>query len=155
MVFSSRLLNKETKSIIEKKSKADGNHTIAANVAFHTTEFMLSKHNIAYLSSLYSKLQQLDDIKEQNPTEKRINYLRRKKYNHMVLYHDGKHNKSLNICDNSSKIQRMHLPPEEKTDFGHFMKTHRIVFGVQQNKSLFIGLAWEVPIEKKTISSLP
>ena len=67
IVFQPRLLNKETKSIIEKVSKADGN----ANIVFHTTGIMLSKHNIAYLSGLCSELQELDDIKEQNPTEKR------------------------------------------------------------------------------------
>ena len=78
IVFPSRLLNKETKSIIEKISKTDGNHTITANVVFHTTGIILSKHNIAYLSRLCGELQQLDDIKEQNPTEKLTNYLRRK-----------------------------------------------------------------------------
>ena len=70
IVFSPRLLNKETKSIIAKISKADGNHAIAANVVFHTTGIMLSKHDIAYLSGLCGELKQLDDIKEQNPTEK-------------------------------------------------------------------------------------
>ena len=59
----------------------------------------------------------------------------------MVLFHDVKHNELLNICDNSSKTQRMDLPPEEKTDVDHFIKTHRNVFSVQDNKSLFIGLA--------------
>ena len=68
IVFPPSLPNKETKSIIEKISKADGNHIITANVVFHTG-IMLSKHNIAYLSGLCSELQQLDDIKEQNPTE--------------------------------------------------------------------------------------
>ena len=75
--FPPRLLNKENKSIIEKISKADGNHTITGNVVFHTTGIMLSKHNIAYLSGLCGELQELDDIKEQNPSEKMINYLRK------------------------------------------------------------------------------
>ena len=70
-----------------------------------------------------------------------INYLQRKKYNHMVLFHVGKHNELLNICDNSSETQRMDLPPEEKTDFHHFKKTHLNVISTQDNKSLFIGLA--------------
>ena len=70
IVFPPRLLNKETKSIIEKISKANCNHTIAANVVFHTTGIILSKYNVAYLSSLCSKLQHLDDMKKQNPTEK-------------------------------------------------------------------------------------
>ena len=56
VLFQPRLLNKETKSIIEKISKADGDHTIAANVVFHTTGIMLSKHNIAYLSGLCGEL---------------------------------------------------------------------------------------------------
>ena len=77
IVFPPRLLNKETKSIIEKISKYDGNHAIAANLVFHTTGIMLSNHNIAYLSGLCGELKQLDDIKEQNPTEKMINFLRR------------------------------------------------------------------------------
>ena len=81
---------------------------------FHTSGIMLSKHNIAYLSGLCSELQELDDMIEQKQTEKMIDYLGRKKYNHMVLYHDSKHNELLNSCDNSSKTQRMDLPPEEK-----------------------------------------
>ena len=70
IVFSPKLINKETKLIIEKISKADINHTIVVNVVFHTTEIMLSKHNIAYVSVLCDGLKQLDDIKEQNPTRK-------------------------------------------------------------------------------------
>ena len=56
IIFPQRILSKETESIIEKISKADGNHTIAANVVFHTTGIMLSKHNIAYVSGLYNEL---------------------------------------------------------------------------------------------------
>ena len=64
----------------------------------------------------------------------------------MVLYHDGKNNELLNICDNSSKAQRMDLPPEEKTDVDHFIKTHWNAFSVQDNILLFMGLAWVIPI---------
>ena len=64
----------------------------------------------------------------------------KKKYNHIVLFHDGKHNELLNIYDNSSQTQRMDLPPEEKTDFDHFIKTHWNVFRVQNNQSLFLSL---------------
>ena len=78
---------------------------------FHTTGVMLSKHNIAYLSGLCNEIQQRD---AQITTEKMKNYLKRKKYNHMVLYHDGKHNELWNICDNSSTTQCMDLSPEEK-----------------------------------------
>ena len=42
----------------------------------------------------------------------------------MVLFHDGKHNELFNICENASQTQRMDLPPEEKTDFDHFIKSH-------------------------------
>ena len=69
-MFQPRLLNKETKATIDKISKADGNHTVAANVVFHTTGVMLSKNNIAYLSGLCNKLENLNGIKEQNSTEK-------------------------------------------------------------------------------------
>ena len=72
-----RLLNKESKSLIEKISKADDIHTITASVVFDTTGIMLSKHNIAYLSGLCSELQEMDDKKEQNPKEKMINYLKK------------------------------------------------------------------------------
>ena len=47
-----RLLNKETKSMIEKISKAGGNHTITSNVVFYTTGIMLFNANIAYLTGL-------------------------------------------------------------------------------------------------------
>ena len=80
--------------MIEKISKADGNHTIAANVVFHTTGIMLSNDNIAYLSGLCNDLEKIDKINKQNSTEKMINYLK-KKYDHMVLYHDGKKINSL------------------------------------------------------------
>ena len=90
IVFPPSLLNKETRSMIEKISKADGNHTIAANVVFHTTGIMLSNDNIAYLSGLCNDLEKIDKIKKQNSIEKIINYLKKKKYNHMVLYHNEK-----------------------------------------------------------------
>ena len=88
--------------MIEKISKADGNHTIAANVVFHTTGIMLSNDNIAYLSGLCNDLEKIDKIKKQNSTEKMINYLKKKKYNHMVLYHDGKKNQLINLCQTDS-----------------------------------------------------
>ena len=43
IIFPPRLSNKELRSMIEKTSKADGNHTIAANVVFNITGIMLSK----------------------------------------------------------------------------------------------------------------
>ena len=63
---------------------------------------MLSKHNLAYLRSLCGELQKM------------INYLGRKKYNHMVLYQEVKHNKLLNMCKHSSQAERVYLPPDEK-----------------------------------------
>ena len=41
------------------------------------------------------------------------------------------------------------LPPEEKTGFDHFKKTHQNVFGVHDNKSLFIDLTWVIPMKQK------
>ena len=52
MISPPRLLNNEIRSMIEKISKAGGNHTIAANAVFHITGIMLSKENTAYLSGL-------------------------------------------------------------------------------------------------------
>ena len=72
----------------------------------------------------------------------------------MVLFHDCTYNELLNICDNSFKTQCMDLPPEEKTDFDDFIKPHWNVFSVQENKSLFISLAWVIPMEQKLFFSL-
>ena len=66
----------------------------------------------------------------------------------MIFFHAVKHNKLFNICDNSFKTQRMDLPPEEKPDFDHFIKTHWNVLNVQDNKSLSIGLVWAIPWNK-------
>ena len=76
--FPPRLLKKETKSMTEKISKADGNHTIAADIVFRTTGIMLSKHYLSYLIGLCDKLKQLNDIKVQNLTQTMIYYLREK-----------------------------------------------------------------------------
>ena len=76
IVFPPRLLNKETRSMIEKISKPDENHTIAANVVFHTTGIMISNENIAYLSGLCNDLETIDKIKKQNSTKNTINYLK-------------------------------------------------------------------------------
>ena len=45
-MFPQRLLNTETQSMIEKNSKAEGNHTVAANKVFHTTGIILCNDNI-------------------------------------------------------------------------------------------------------------
>ena len=73
----------------------------------------------------------------------------------MALYHDGKHNESLNICDKSSKIKRMYLPLEEKTDFNQFVNIHCNIFGMKYHKSLFIGLVWVIPMEQKLFHHFP
>ena len=62
---------------------------------FHTTEVMLSRNNIHYLSGLWNEIQDLYGIKEQNSIEKMIDFLKKKIYNHMVLYYDGSHNASI------------------------------------------------------------
>ena len=155
IVFPPRLLNKETRSMIEKISKADGNHTIAANVVFHTTGIMLSNDNIAYLSGLCNDLEKIDKIKKQNSTEKMINYLKKKKYNHMVLYHDGKKNQLINLCQTDSRTQWMNLPPDEKVDLEKFVDGHRNILQVEKEKALFIGLAWVLPIEQKFFHHFP
>ena len=51
--------------MIEKIFKVDGNHTIAANVVFHTTGIMLSNENIAYLYGLCNEIEKIDKIKTQ------------------------------------------------------------------------------------------
>ena len=61
--------------MIKKISKANGNHTMAANVVSHATEIIQLKYNLAYVSGLCNELKQLDDMKEQNSTKKMINYL--------------------------------------------------------------------------------
>ena len=50
IIFSPRLSNKETKTLIGKISKADYNKTIAANVVFSTTGVMLLRNDIHYFS---------------------------------------------------------------------------------------------------------
>ena len=55
--------------MIEKISKADGNHTMAANIVLHTTGIMLSNENIAHLSGLCNDLEKIDKIKKQNSIE--------------------------------------------------------------------------------------
>ena len=70
MIFPPRLLNKETRSMIEKISNADGNHTIAANVVFHTTVIMLYNDNIAYLNCLCNNLEKLIKSKNKIPQKK-------------------------------------------------------------------------------------
>ena len=64
IIFPQHSLNKELKTIIDKISKADGNHTNAANVVFHTTGVILSGNNIHYLSCLCNELENLYAIKE-------------------------------------------------------------------------------------------
>ena len=56
--------------MIEKISKANGNHTIAANFVFHITAIMLSNDNIAYLSSLCNDLKKIIKSKSKIPQKK-------------------------------------------------------------------------------------
>ena len=64
------IIELETRSMIEKISKADGNHTIAANVVFRTTGIMLSNDNIAYLSGLRNDLEKINKSKNHFPQKK-------------------------------------------------------------------------------------
>ena len=70
IIFPPKLLNKEIRLKIEKISKADGNHTIAANDVFHTTGIMLSNDNIAHISGLCNDLQKLINSKNKIPQKK-------------------------------------------------------------------------------------
>ena len=86
--------------MIVKLSKAHGSYTIVANVVFFTIGIILSNKNLAYLSGLCNQLRKIDEIKEQNPTEKRITYLKGKKFNYTVLYHDKKY-QPMNLCQSN------------------------------------------------------
>ena len=124
-------------------------------MVFHTTGVMLSRNNIHYLSGLCNDLEELDGITKKNSTEKMMHYLKRKKFNHMVLYHDGSHNQLMNVCQDESKKQWINLPPKEDEDLQQFINAHRQVFGVKHHQALFIGLAWVIPIEQKFFEHFP
>ena len=59
----------------------------------------------------------------------------------MVLYQNGKHNQLMNVCQCDSQMERMSLTPKEQTDLAKFIYNHGKIFGVEKEKSLFIGLA--------------
>ena len=61
-------------------------------------------------------LQNLDGIKEQNSTDRMIDYLKKKKFNDMLLYHDGSHYQLMNVCENESKKYCVNLLPQEYKD---------------------------------------
>ena len=108
IILPPRLLNKETKAIIDKISKADGNQTIV----FHTTDVMLSRNNIHWLSdhTMSWKIQMVSKTKK---FDKENDWLpKEKKFNNMVLYHDGRHNQLMNRCQDESKKQWISLPPK-------------------------------------------
>ena len=79
------MLNKETKAIIDKTSKADGNHTVAANVVFHAFSVLLSRNNIHSLSGLGNEVENLDGIKELHLMEKTIDYQKNVKQSYIVI----------------------------------------------------------------------
>ena len=103
IIFPPRLFNKEIKAIICKISKAGGNHNTARNVGFHTTGVMHSSNNIHYLSGLCNELENLDGIKAKNSTEKMMDYLKKKKFNRIVLCHYGSHNQLMNVYQDECK----------------------------------------------------
>ena len=155
IIFPPRLLNNETKATIDKISKADGNHTIAANVVFHTTGVILSRNNIHYLSGSCNELENVDGVIRKDSTEKMKNYLKKKEFNHMVLYHDGCHNQLMNVCQDKSNKQWINLPPKEDDDLQQFLNVHSQVFGVERHQALFIGLAQVTPMEQKFFEYFP
>ena len=112
------MLNNETKAIIYKISKADGNYTIATNVMFITTGVMFSRNNIYHLSGLFNELENLDGTNELNSIA-RIDYIKKKEFNHMVLYYDGNHNQLINTYQDEFKKQWLNLPPQEDKDLQH------------------------------------
>ena len=79
----------------------------------------------------------------------------KKKFNHMVLYHDGSDNQLMNAYQDESKKQWINLPPKEDEDLQQFVNAHRQVFGVKHHQALFISLAWVTPMEQKLFQYFP
>ena len=83
-------VKQKNKVTINKISKTDGNHTVATNVVFFITRVILGKNNIAYLGNLCNELENLDRIKKQYLTEKRLSFKRKnitiRCYTMMVAY---------------------------------------------------------------------
>ena len=70
-----------------------------------------------------------------------------KKFNHMVLYHDGSHNQLMNVCQDESKKQWNYSPSKEDEDLHQFINAYRQIFGIKTFQALFMGLAWVTLIE--------
>ena len=81
-----------------------------------------------------------------------MNYLKKKNFNHMVLYHDGSHNQLMNVCQNESKKQWINLPPKEDEDLQQYINAHRQVFGVKHHQAFFLCLAWVTPMEQNVFN---
>ena len=45
-----------------------------------------------------------------------MDYLKKKKFYHMVLDHDGSHNQLMDVYQDESKKQWINLPPKEDED---------------------------------------
>ena len=45
-----------------------------------------------------------------------IDYLKKKKFNHVVLYYEGNHNQLMNVYQQVLKKQWINLPPKEDED---------------------------------------
>ena len=88
--------------MIDKISKTEKNHTIAANDVFHTARVTVSNDYIAHLSCLCNEIENLNGKKKQNFLERMIDYIK-KKFNHIVLRHNSSNNEIMIVCQNKSK----------------------------------------------------
>ena len=66
-----------------------------------------------------------------------IDCIKKKKYNHIVLYHECGHNQLMNVYEDESKKQWINLPPQEDKDLQQFINLYRLVFGVKYSSSTF------------------
>ena len=106
--------------MIEKISKADGSHTIGANVVFHTTGIMRSNDNIANLSGLCNDLEKIDKIKNKIPQRKWLIIWRKRIQSYGVISWQEK-NQRIILCQSDSRMQWMKLPPHEKLELEKFV----------------------------------
>ena len=68
---------------------------------FYTAGIMLSNDNIAHLSGSCNDLEKLIKSKREIP-QKNDCLFEEERLNHTVLYHDGKNNQLINLCESDS-----------------------------------------------------
>ena len=161
--FPTRLIDKTDEAICKQMAQSGCSNGVIRNFIHKKTGKLFTLHNVRYLAKLTTNIQQIEELKNLNSTEKIIHHFKTKKYDYISLYAKTlKESNNVSIVTdnnvgtmNDYTSKNLVLNEKEKKEAKKFSEINRISLNLTSEQHLLIGVAWVTPFESDYYHMFP